>query len=195
MTRRWIPALVAVLALTPASAEAQDDEGGPRLEVGAQGGVILLDDGGANPLAGGRATLRLAGGLGIGATAHWTRRSVDGPGGDSEDATVWFYDVEGSWAVPSASRANFVVSAGVGVARFDPTDSEAAAGADTDSEVTIPLGLGYQWYNYTGTHRWAARFDVRDYVVLVDGEGATDDSVTNNYQISLGLEIFLGPTP
>lgn len=195
MARRWIPTLLAILALAPVPAGAQDDEPATRLEVGAHGGLIFLDGGGTNPLAGGRATVRLSNGLGIGANAHWTRRSLDPPDGDTEEATAWLYDVEGSWVVPSESRANFIASLGIGVARFDPTDSEEAAGADTESEISIPLGLGYRWYNYDGEHRWAARLDVRDYVILVDGEGATDDAVTNNYQVSFGFEIFLGSTP
>lgn len=193
MSRRSIVALVTLLVLTAAPLAAQDDDGGARLEIGAHGGAIRFDDGGINPATGARATVRFANGIGIGATAHWTRRSVDLPGGASEDATTWLYDVEGSWAIPSESPANFVLSLGVGGARFEPI--EDAEGAEAETEISIPLGLGYQWYNYEGDHRWGLRLDFRDYIILLDGDGETDDSVTNNYELSFGFEVFLGSTP
>lgn len=193
---RWIPALVALLALAPAPADAQEDgDGGSRLELGAHGGLIRFDGNGTDPTAGARATIRFSNGIGIGATAHWTRRAVELPDGESEDATTWLYDVEGSWAVPSEARANFVVSLGVGAARFEPAETAEAGGAETETHVSIPIGIGYQWYAYDGPHRWAARLDFRDYILLVDGEGPTDDAVTNNYQLSFGFEVFLGSTP
>lgn len=187
-------ALIALLALAISPAAAQDDAGA-RLELGANGGLIRFDDGGTNPIAGGRATVRFGNGIGIGATAHWTRRSIELPDGASEDATAWLYDVEGSWAVPSESRANFVVSLGVGTARFEPGESAEAAGAGTETEISIPLGIGYQWYAYDGDHHWGLRLDFRDYIILLDGDDEVDDSVTNNYELSFGLELFLGSTP
>lgn len=192
-SRRSIAALAFLVAFAIPPATAQ--EAGARFEAGANGGLIRFDDGGTNPIAGGRATIRFANGIGIGATAHWTRRSLELPDGSSEDATTWLYDVEGSWAIPSESRANFVISLGVGAARFEPTESAEAAGAETESEISIPLGIGYQWYNYEGTHRWGLRLDFRDYIILLDGDGATDDSVTNNYELSFGLELYLGSSP
>lgn len=195
MSRHSIAVLIALLALPASSLLAQEEDPGPRLEVGAHGGAIRFDDGGTNPTAGGRATVRFGNGMGIGATAHWTRRSFDLPDGSSEDATTWLYDVEGSWAVPSESRANFVVSLGIGAARFEPGESAEAAGAEAETEVSIPLGLGYQWYDYDGDHHWGLRLDLRDYIILLDGDGETDDAVTNNYQLSFGLELFLGATP
>lgn len=192
---RSILALATLLALSALPLVAQEEDAGPRFEVGAHGGAIRFDDGGTNPIAGGRATVRFASGVGIGATAHWTRRGVEGPEGISDDAPAWLYDVEASWAIPSESRANFVLSLGVGAARFEPTDAEEALGADTVTEVSIPLGVGYQWYAYDGDHRWAARLDFRDYVILIDGDGQTDDAVTNNYQLSFGFELYLGSTP
>lgn len=196
MSTRSPAALLVLLALVVAPPAGAQEDTGSRFEIGAHGGAIRFDDGGISPAAGGRATLRFANGIGIGVTGHWSRRDVDLPDGGSEDALTWLYDVEGSWAIPSESRANFVVSLGVGAARFEPGDTAEAEGADTETDITIPIGLGYQWYNYDGDHRWALRLDFRDYIILVeDGEGATDDSVTNNYELSFGFELFLGSTP
>ncbi len=193
---RTIAALVAFLVMSASPTTAQEEHPGPRFEVGAHGGAIRFDDdGGINPIAGGRATLRFGNGIGLGATAHWTRRSVELSDDSSEDATTWLYDVEGSWAVPSESRANFVLSLGVGAARFEPGVSAEAAGAEAETELSIPLGLGYQWYDYEGDHPWGLRLDFRDYIILLDGDGETDDAVTNNYQLSFGLEVFIGATP
>lgn len=201
MNVRRALSLVPVLALAlaaPAAGQADPPiYPGTVLELNAHGGLLRFDVEGLAPSAGGRLGLHFANNLGIAAAVDWSRRSVDVTPDLTEDATAWFYVGELNYTIPSNTRANFVASIGVGAARFEPPASLEDEEAVT--ELVIPVGLGLLWWNHGEDPGWAFRVDFRDHIVRAEEPGLfedevviDDDTVTNNYELSIGLSLLLG---
>ena len=198
--RRWLIALGVLLLASPASpARGQEDEEPPvgparAIEIGGHGGFIRFDgEGGYKPGYGGRVTFRLRNGLGVGASATFSRQPFD-IADTIEKADAAFYSADFSYMFKSVERANFFAQAGVGAAQFDPPETHEALGKDRTTELLIPVGLGLLWFNHPGDPWWAIRADVRDNIVFLNGDAdlGTDDSIANDWEISVGLSLLLG---
>lgn len=187
----------AVAGLAPGTAGAQDGPfAGTTIEAAAHGGYLFFDEGGTRPALGGRLGIRLANGLGFGAAVDRATREFE-LGDETDDAETLLWAGEISYVIPSATRANFFGFIGVGQARYEPSDLEESLGGETEDHLLIPLGLGMLWYNHRGSPWWGLRAEFRDHIVHIDEDEATgaDDATTNNYQVSLGLILLLGPGP
>lgn len=189
-------ALLATLAAVPA--RAQDDEEevvgpGRWLEVEGHGGLLRFDGEGFAPIYGGRATVHFPNGLGVGATAGFTKRPVDFAD-ESEDADAWIVTADFLYMLPSVTRANIYAVIGVGAARLDPSAAEEAAGGEQATEVVVPVGVGILWYAHPGGNWWGIRSEVRDNIIFLRGDPdlGTDDAISNNWELSVGLSLLFG---
>jgi len=198
MRRGSAPLLTATILLAlPALALAQDDEPpvgpGRWIEVEAHGSYLRIDSEGWEPLAGGRVALHLPSGLGFGATAGFTRRSVEF-GGATEDADVLIATADLIYLLRSVTRANLYGTIGAGAARFDASPAQIAAGGEDNTELVIPVGFGILWYNHPGGNWWGIRTEIRDNIVFhrADAELGTDNAVANDWELSVGLALLFG---
>jgi hypothetical protein len=205
MSSRWrilvfTTLLVAFLAPYPARAQDEDDEPprgpGRAVELEVHGGGLRFDGEGSRLSYGGRATLRLPGGIGIGGSATMAKRPFDDDitGDETEEADAAFYTVDLSYMLESVTRANFFATVGAGIARFDPPPSYRALGVEEKDELVIPLGLGILWYNHPGGGWLGIRTELRDNIVFLNGDErlGTDDAIANNWELSVGLSLLFG---
>lgn len=193
--RMFLAALLVVLAAVPARAQDDEEIVGPGrwLEVEGHGGLLRFDGEGFAPLTGGRVALHLPNGLGFGATAAFTKRPVDFDG-ESEDADAWIATADILYMLPSVTRANIYGTIGVGAARFDASEAEAAAGGDEETEWVIPVGVGILWYAHPWGDWWGIRSEVRDNIIFLRGDPdlGRDDAISNNWELSVGLSLLFG---
>lgn len=185
-----------VLALGPVTvsqARAQDRMDLSGLELNVHGGVAILDAAEQSEFyAGGTALVHLSGGLALGGTVDWVSTSTTELEEDF-DLTLWYYNGEVQYGIPSAENAQFYVLGGIGVARFSPGEELEDEGIDSDSEIMVPVGLGVRWVNDKTDASWGATLEFRDRIIYADAEEAADDTkVSNDWTISLGLSVILG---
>jgi hypothetical protein len=200
MGRGRIALLPAILFFALAiPARAQDDEEAPVgpgrwIQVEGHAGMLRIDSEGWEPIYGGRVALHLPSGIGLGASAGFATRSVEF-GGDTEDADVLIATGELLYLLRSVTRANLYGTIGAGMARFDATPAQVAAGGDDATEVVIPVGFGILWYNHPGGNWLAVRTEVRDNIVFLRGDPdlGTDNSIANDWELSVGLALLFGP--
>ena len=186
--------VLALLPLTVSEARSQDRLDLSGLEINVHGGGAFLDGLETNELyGGGSAYLHFGSGLAVGGTADWVGTTVEVGGEDEDeglDATIWYYSAELSYGFPSVTQAQFYGFIGAGVARFQPGSELEDAGAEDESNVMVPVGVGVRWLNDKLDPSWGANLEIRDRVVYVDDEEET--KVSNDWSISLGLSLVLG---
>lgn len=189
---RHVTVSLIVLALVPATfsaARAQDRLDLSGLEVNVHGGGVFLDGTETNEFYGGvTALLHFGSGVGLGGTVDWVGTTIE-EGEEDFDATIWYYSGELSYGFPSVTQAQFYGFIGAGVARFQPGDELKDAGAEDESDIMVPVGVGVRWVNDKADPSWGATLEVRDRVIYVDEE---ETKVSNDWSISLGLSLLLG---
>lgn len=189
---RHVTVSLIVLALVPATfsaARAQDRLDLSGLEVNVHGGGAFLDGLETNEFYGGvTALLHFGSGVGLGGTVDWVGTTIE-EGEEDFDATIWYYSGELSYGFPSVTQAQFYGFIGAGVARFQPGTELEDAGAEDESDIMVPLGVGVRWLNDKADPSWGATLEIRDRVIYVDEE---ETKVSNDWSISLGLSLVLG---
>jgi len=190
---RHVTVSLMVLALLAASTEAgaQDRLDLSGLEVNLHGGGAFLDGLETNEWYGGvSAYLHLGSGVALGGTVDRVGTTLEGEGDDEDRAaTIWYYSGELSYSFPSVTQAQFYGFIGAGIARFQPGDELEDAGAEDESDIMVPVGVGVRWLNRKADPSWGATLEVRDRVIYVDEE---ETKVSNDWSISLGLSLVLG---
>ena len=185
--------VLALASVTVSESRAQDRLDLSGLELNVHGGVAILDAPEQSEFyAGGTALVHLGGGLALGGTVDWVSSTVEELD-DDFDATLWYYNGEVQYGIPSATNAQFYVLGGVGVARFSPGEELQDLEVDSDSEIMVPLGLGVRWVNDKTDASWGATLEFRDRIVVFDEEEQDNDTkVSNDWTIGLGLSLILG---
>lgn len=197
MIRRRLALTTSILLALATPAIAQDDDElvgpGKSFQIEGHGGMLRFDGEGWEPSYGARAALHFRNGLGIGASATMAKHSVDFAG-ETEDVDALIATAEILYLLPSASRANFYGLLGGGIARFDATEAEIAAGGEDATEITIPVGGGILWYNHAHGNWLAIRAEVRDNIVFLRGDTdlGTENAIANDWELSLGLALLFG---
>jgi len=193
---RHVTATLIVLVLVPMAASpalSQDRlDLSSAIEINAHGGVAFLDEVEQNELFGGATALvHLGSGLALGGTVDWVGTTVEegGDGEDGLDATLWFYSGELNYGFPTVTRAQFYGLIGAGVARFQPGSELEDAGAEDESHVMVPIGVGVRWLNRKADPSWGATLEVRDRIVYADDE---ETKVSNDWSLAFGLSLILG---
>ena len=183
--------VLALLSAAVSDARAQDRLDLSGLEINLHGGGAFLDGLETNELYGGvTALLHFGSGVALGGTVDRVGTTLEAEGDDEDrDATIWYYSGELSYGFPSVTRAQFYGLIGAGVARFQPGDELEDAGAEDETDIMVPVGVGVRWLNEKADPSWGATLEVRDRVIYVDEE---ETKVSNDWSISLGLSLLLG---
>jgi len=163
------------------------------IEINVHGGAAFLDALESNELFGGAtALLHVGSGIALGGTVDWVGTTVDVDEDDEEkpqDATLWYYSAELSYAFPSVTQAQFYGLIGAGVARFQPGKDLEDAGFENESDVMVPVGVGVRWLNRKDGPSWGATLEIRDRIIYSDEE---ETKVSNDWSIAFGLSVLLG---
>ena len=159
------------------------------IEINVHGGAVFLDELESNELFGGAtALLHVGSGIALGGTVDWVGTTVE-LGDESEDATIWYYSGELAYGFPSVTQAQFYGLIGAGVARFQPGSALEDAGAEEETDIMVPIGVGVRWLNHKDDPAWGATVEIRDRIVYSDDE---ETKVSNDWSIALGLSLLLG---
>lgn len=190
---RHVTVWLIVLALVPmtvSKALSQDRlDLSSAIEVNVHGGGAFLDGLESNELFGGvTALLHVGSGVGLGGTVDWVGATVE-VGDESEDATLWYYSGELSYGFPSVTQAQFYGLIGAGVARFQPGSALEDAGAEDETDIMVPIGVGVRWLSRKAHPSWGATLEIRDRIVYTDDE---ETKVSNDWSVALGLSLLLG---
>ncbi len=155
------------------------------IELNAHLGGIALDKdltGDTELLLGARAGYNFPGGLGFEANFDRTQVTIVQIGETSFDENVYLYSGGVTYTFSSSSKLHPHVSLGVGAATFDPDRGKGS------TELLIPFGVGFRYFERTYDPRWAVRGDLRDDVIRF-----TDpDETTNNIEFSAGISFLFG---
>jgi hypothetical protein len=180
---------LAIVTTAASAARAQDRLDLSGIEINVHGGAVFLDALESNELYGGAtALLHVGGGVALGGTVDWVGTTVE-VGDDDFDATIWYYSGELSYGFPSVTRAQFYGSIGAGVERFQPGGDLEDTGAEDETELMVPVGIGVRWVNDKADPDWGATFEARDRIVYRDEQ---DTKVSNDWSIALGLSLLIG---
>ncbi|MDX1660214.1 MAG: outer membrane beta-barrel protein [Gemmatimonadota bacterium] len=184
---------IAALALgwtSAAEAQIRHYEDRP-IEVNVHAGGISVDGGDTELLAGGRLAYNMPSGFGIGGNFDWVQ-----VGDDQGDITLYLYSADVSYTFPSDNQLHFFVSGGVGAATFSFDDELEDLGAESQTELAIPLGGGVKWFNRVDNPTWGIRADVKDHIIVQGdqevGAVTVEGETTNNFEFSAGVSFFLG---
>ena len=189
LTHVTVPMIALSLLTVTSEARSQDRLDLSGLEVNLHGGGAFLDGLETNEWYGGvTALVHVGSGVGLGGTVDWVGTTVE-VGEEDFDATIWYYSGELSYGFPSVTQAQFYGFIGAGIARFQPGDELEDAGAEDESDIMVPVGVGVRWLNRKADPSWGATLEVRDRVIYVDEE---ETKVSNDWSISLGLSLVLG---
>ena len=195
MHRQLTVSLIA-LALVPIAASevlSQDRlDLSSALEINVHGGAAFLDELESNQLfGGGTAMLHVGRGVALGGTVDWVGATVENEIEDEDDydATIWYYSGELSYGFPSVTQAQFYGLIGAGVARFEPGSDLEDAGAEGETDLMVPLGVGVRWLNRIVDPGWGATLEIRDRIVYSDDE---ETKVSNDWSVALGLSLLIG---
>lgn len=194
---RHVTASLIVLALVPtviSESLAQERlDLSSAIEINVHGGAAFLDEFESNELFGGAtALLHVGSGVAFGGTVDWVGTTIDEDENDDEegvDAALWYYSAELSYAFPSVTQAQFYGLIGAGVARFQPGSELEDAGAEDESDIMVPVGVGVRWLNRKEDPSWGATLELRDRIIYADEE---ETKVSNDWSIALGLSLLLG---
>lgn len=188
---------ITLLALgwtATAHAQAEHYRNKP-IELNVHAGGIAIDDGDTELLVGGRLAYNMANGFGIEGAFDWTQQSEEFEGVDLT-TNGYLYNVSLIYTFPSPNQLHFFASAGVGAATSSPNDDLEELGAESTTDLAVPIGGGVKWFNRTNDPSWAVRADVKDHIVFggdeefdgVEFEGET----THNFEFSAGVSFFFG---
>lgn len=193
---RHVTAWLIALALVPTAvreAAAQDRLDLSGVEVNVHGGVAFLDGLETNePFAGGTALIHVGSGVSLGATVDWVGTTVDLDEEDDEDgesATIWYYSGELYYGFPSVTQAQFYGFIGAGLAKFQPSEELEDLGAEDESDIMVPLGVGVRWLSRKEDPSWGATLEIRDRVIYIDED---ETKVSNDWSLAVGLSVLLG---
>lgn len=188
----FLPAALALALPTASHAQATHYVNRP-LEINVHAGGLVFDEdltGDTEILLGARAAWNFPNGLGIGGNLDYSQLELTDES-ETFDVDVLLYSAEIDYTFPSESTTHFFVLAGVGGARFSFSDLEDVD-EDSETELLIPLGGGVKWFQRTTDQNWGLRFEVRDNIIQVSGDGDEEDATTHNIEFSGGLSFFFG---
>ncbi|CAN5336288.1 hypothetical protein BH18GEM1_BH18GEM1_19850 [soil metagenome] len=157
-------------------------------------------------LVGARLARHWESGWGFGLNGDWIfADQIDLPATEeNEDINIdlYLYYADLYYTFPSAGRANFFLSAGIGGAATRVTDIPGPDDDRNTTDLLIPLGLGLKFHNNAEDPTWALRFDVKDHLIwrddidLVDPVEIEDGTeLKNNFEFSGGISFFFGGGP
>jgi opacity protein-like surface antigen len=195
MHRQVTVSLIALALLPMAVSEALSQDRldlSSAIELNVHGGAAFLDELESNQLfGGGTALVHLGSGIALGGTVDWVGATVENDVEDEDDfdATIWYYSGELSYGFPSVTQAQFYGLIGAGVARFQPGSELEDAGAEDETDLMVPVGVGVRWLHRMENPHWGATLEIRDRIVYSDDE---ETKVSNDWSIALGLSVLLG---
>lgn len=159
-------------------------------------------------LAGLRLARHWENGLGLGINGDWVfADQFDLPDtAENEDINVdlYLYYADLYYTFPSAGRASFFLSGGIGAATTRVSDIPAVGGGSTDessSDLLIPLGVGLRFNNDAEDPTWGLRIDAKDHLIwrddidIVDPQPIEGTELKNNFELSGGISFFFGGGP
>ncbi len=212
MRHAWALSLGALVALlAPHAAQAQHDY----WEFNVHGGAFAYDLGiddddedntDTDVLVGLRLARHWENGWGVGVNGDWIFADQfdlpDTAEDDDINVDLYLYYADLSYAFPSAGRANFFLSAGIGGATTRVSDIPPDDEDQTNSDLLIPLGIGLKIHNDPDDPSWGFRIDAKDALIwrddidIVDPEPIEDDTEwKNNWELSGGISFFFGGGP
>lgn len=196
--RRIVPLFaIAVFALAwTATARAQAEHYADKpIELNVHAGGIAIEDADTEVLVGGRLGYNMANGFGLEGAFDWTQQSEDFDGTDYT-SNGYLYNVSLTYTFPSPNQLHVFVSGGVGAATTSPDSDLEDLGAESQTDLAIPVGGGVKWFNRTNDPSWGIRADVKDHIIVgsdQEFDGITvDGQTTNNFEFSGGISFFFG---
>lgn len=202
----------AVAFGAPSSLLAQHNHWEFNLHGGAFTYDLGLDDDDDNEntdtdvLVGARLAKHWENGLGLGINGDWVfADQFDLPDtAENEDINVdlYLYYADLYYTFPSANRASFFLSGGLGAATTRVSDIPGPDDSESSTDLLIPLGVGLRFNNDAEDPRWGVRVDVKDHLIWRDDVDIADPQpvdagteVKNNFELSGGISFFFGGGP
>lgn len=191
MRNTYVYALAAVFALafaTNANAQANPYEfnvhvGGLQYDLGFDED----DNTDTDVMIGARLTQHFESGWGWGGNFDWVLADELQTGGEDIDVNLYLYSGEVNYTFPTTGQAKFFLSGGIGAATFKVDDIPGGVDDDfSDTNLMVPLGAGFKWYNDATSPTWAIRGDVRDNIVFGDDDEGEDET-DQNFEYSIGV--------
>jgi opacity protein-like surface antigen len=193
MNRISIGLAIAITLLCVPALQAQST---PPWELNVHIGGFFPDvdeDTDAEFMLGARIFVHLPNGLGFGGNFDWVPRDqFDLPEGfEDEDINInsYLYSAEVNYTFPSRNAARFFVGAGLGAVTTKWTD--VPSGDIDETDLLMPLSVGFMWLNNPESPKWAIRIEGRDNIIFAE-MGNGDTEAENNWELSGGVSFFLG---
>lgn len=138
-------------------------------------------------MLGARLTQHFESGWGWGGNFDWVLADeFQTPSGEDIDVNLYLYSGEVNYTFPTTGRAKIFLSGGLGAATLSVSDIPGVDDDFDDTNLMVPLGVGFKWYNDARDPTWAIRGDLRDNIVFGDEEEGEDET-DQNFEYSIGV--------